>query len=55
MGLPYPEDPDERAARLDADTTSDETLASLDEQFYELEASTDADGRLNEFIQASGL
>jgi hypothetical protein len=53
-GSPYPEDPDERAARLDAEPASDETLAALDERFYELEASTDADDRLNEFIRANG-
>lgn len=55
VGSPYPEDPDERATRLDADATSDETLAALDERFYDLEASTDADARLNEFIQTKGL
>jgi hypothetical protein len=55
VGSPYPDDPDERAARLDADPSSDETLAALDERFYDLETSTNADARLNKFIRANGL
>jgi hypothetical protein len=55
VGSPYPDDPDERAAKLDADPASDEALAALDERFYDLEASRDADARLNEFIRTNGL
>lgn len=54
MGSPYPQDdPDRRTARLDANTTADETLAALDERFYDLEAAADIDAGLIEFSGCS--
>ena len=55
VGSTYPVDPDDRATRLDGDPAADDTLAALDERFYDLEATTDADARLNEYIRANGL
>jgi hypothetical protein len=52
LGSPYPVDPDDRATRIDARDLG-ETLQDLDERFYELEASTDADARLSDFIRAN--
>ena len=51
VGSPYPQDdPDQRAARLDANTAADVTLSALDERFYDLEAAADVDARLSEFV-----
>lgn len=51
VGRPYPqEDPDQRAARLDANTTADAKLDALDERFYDLEAATDVDAIMSEFV-----
>jgi hypothetical protein len=51
VGSPYPhDDPDERAARLDANAASDVTLAALDERLYDLEAAEDVDARLSDLL-----
>lgn len=51
VGSPYPHDgPDQRAARLDANTTAAMTLDALDERLYELEASEDVDARLADLL-----
>jgi hypothetical protein len=46
LGSAYPPGPDARAAALDARDINDE-LAALDDRFYDLEASVDADARLD--------
>jgi hypothetical protein len=52
VGSPYPgDDPDQRAARLDANPVADTTLATLDERFYDLEAAADVDSLLSEFVR----
>ena len=52
LGPRYPQDPDERADKIErSDLFS--RLQQLDERFYALEASTDADARLNAFVAAN--
>jgi hypothetical protein len=53
FGASYPEDPAEREAHLD-DLEIDQTLAALDDRFYELEASVDADARLAAYLTEGG-
>ncbi|MEV0795349.1 DUF4375 domain-containing protein [Kribbella sp. NPDC050459] len=52
LGDPYPDDPDDRADRIDTGGL-DETLNALDVRFYALEGSSDADSRLSAYIDAN--
>ena len=52
FGPRYPTDPDERAEKIDRGNIFDR-LQQLDERFYALEASTDADAKLNSYIAAN--
>jgi hypothetical protein len=52
FGPRYPHDPDERADKIDKSDLFDR-LRQLDERFHALEASTDADGRLNAYLAAN--
>lgn len=51
LGPNYPADADARAGLLD-DRDLDEVLNEFDSRFYELEASTDADGLVNAYLVA---
>jgi hypothetical protein len=51
LGPSYPLDLDERADTLDRLDLGDR-LSELDERFYALEAETDADARLNAYLEA---
>lgn len=52
LGSPYPASADDRAEKIDGDSL-DEALYDLDRRFYALEASTEADPRLAEVINAN--
>ena len=52
LGPTYPSDPDERGDTLDR-LDLDDRLNELDERFYSLEAETDADARLNTYLDAN--
>jgi hypothetical protein len=52
FGPRYPDDPDDRADKMDRGNVFDR-LQQLDERFYALEASTDADAKLNALIAAN--
>lgn len=54
FGPSYPSDPDERGDVLDQ-LDLDGRLQEMDERFYDLEAGTDADARLNAFLDANPL
>lgn len=52
LGPAYPSDPDERGNRLDQ-LDLDDRLNELDERFYGLEGETDADAKLNAYLDAN--
>jgi hypothetical protein len=52
LGHPYPASADDRAEKIDGDSL-DEALYDLDQRVYALEASTEADARLAEVINAN--
>jgi hypothetical protein len=52
LGSPYPRDPDERGEAIDQRDLY-ERLQEFDERYYDLEASTDADARLNAYLEAN--
>jgi Domain of unknown function (DUF4375) len=52
LGPAYPSDPDERGDMLDQ-LDLDDRLDELDQRFYALEGETDADSRLNAYLDAS--
>jgi hypothetical protein len=52
LGDPYPASAEDRADKIDGDSL-EEALNDLDQRFYALEASTEADTRLAEVINAN--
>lgn len=52
LGATYPADPDERGETLDR-FDLDDHLHELDERFYALEAETDADAKLNTYLDTN--
>lgn len=52
LGTTYPSHPDERGETLDR-LDLDDRLHELDERFYALEAGSDADVRLNTYLDAN--
>ncbi|WP_158544753.1 DUF4375 domain-containing protein [Blastococcus sp. TF02-9] len=54
LGSPYPIDADSRTNRIDQGQFTD-ALNGLDERFYALEGSTDADARLNDFVRTEAV
>jgi hypothetical protein len=52
LGDSYPASAEDRADKIDGDSL-EETLNDLDQRFYALEASTEADTRLAEVINAN--
>ena len=52
LGSPYSGDPDERGEAIDERDLYDQ-LQDLDARYYELEGSTDADARLNAYLEAN--
>ena len=52
FGPRYPTEPDERGEKIDRGNVFDR-LQQLDERFYALEASSDADAKLNAYIAAN--
>jgi hypothetical protein len=54
LGSPYPRDPDERGDLIDQHDLG-ARLHELDERFYALESSADADARLNAYLEANPI
>jgi hypothetical protein len=52
LGPAYPRDPDERGNAIDQRDLYDR-LQELDERYYDLESSTDADARLNAYLESN--